>query len=645
MFSIAESDEAAALQREWLETDGLGGYASGTAAGVRTRRYHALLLAAAHPPAERFVLVNGFVAWLETAQGTVELWPQLYAGGYRAPSAPLAAFENQPWPRWRMSTPSGAELEHELFIPSGHQVVALAFRLTQPVPGARLHVRPLLSGRDFHALHHENASFDARAARHGAAWVWSPYPGVPSVASLSNGSYRSDPLWYHRFEYVEERARGLDSQEDLMSPGVLSWDLQDEAVWLLEACSQTPVALASGEVHSLMASWRACERERRARFSDPLERAVQAYRARRGTGETLLAGFPWFGDWGRDTFIALRGACLATGDIGGARSVVCEWAGTVSQGMLPNRFSERASEAPEYNAVDASLWYVLVADELCGDPRAADVLTPSDRTRIEAAILAIVAGYAAGTRYGIHADADGLLASGEPGVQLTWMDAKVGSHVVTPRSGKAVEVQALWIHALSAAARRDPSFAAAAEAARESLQRRFWNPERQMLFDVIDVGHLVGAVDVACRPNQIFAAGGLPMTLLSSERARAVVDAVERELWTPLGLRTLEQGHPEYRGRYCGGPAERDAAYHQGTVWPWLMGAFIEAWVKSRGSSAAARTQARARFVQPLLEHLDTAGLGHISEVADGSPPHTPRGCPFQAWSVSELLRVVRCVV
>jgi predicted glycogen debranching enzyme len=230
-------------------------------------------------------------------------------------------------------------------------------------------------------------------------------------------------------------------------------------------------------------------------------------------------------------------------------------------------------------------------------------------------------------------------------VQLTWMDAKVGDWVVTPRRGKPVEIQALWLTALGHAAELDPAFAELHARARAAFPRRFWNQQRGMLFDVVDVEHVPGAVDAACRPNQIFAAGGLPVSLLSPEQARSVVDAVERELYTPLGLRSLERHHPDYHARYTGGVLGRDGAYHQGTVWPWLLGAFVEAWVKVRGNTPEAKAEAKARFVQPLRQHLEHAGLGHVSEIADADAPHVPRGCPFQAWSVGELLRLERVVI
>jgi predicted glycogen debranching enzyme len=632
---------------EWLEADGLGGFASGTTSGIRTRRYHALLLSAAAPPTDRRVLVQGFVAHLTTPDGSAEFWPQVYAGGWvTGRDVTAVEFRRDPFPCWRFVTTLGAVVVLELFVPHEHPAVVLSFRLETPVAGAKLVLRPLMSGRDFHATHHENPVFRWDADRVGNALRFQPYPDVPAVLCLSNGDYASAPDWFRRFYYAEEAARGLEAVEDLASPGIFTFDLdRRDAHWLLSAELERAPALRDETADELVARLRAEEAARRAGFSSSLERDASAFRVRRNDRRTLLAGYPWFGDWGRDTFIALRGLCLATGDLSTAKSIVLEWSSLVSQGMLPNRFLDRADRAVEYNSVDASLWFVLAADELLEHPDARRVVSARQRSEIETAIGRVVAGYSAGTRYGIRPDEDGLLAAGERGVQLTWMDAKVGDWVVTPRIGKPVEVQALWIHALLAAAKREPRYLATAESARTALRRRFWNEERSMLFDVVDDEHVPGRVDAACRPNQIFAAGGLPITLLTAEQAAKVVDAVERELWTPLGLRSLEREHPAYRGRYEGGVQERDGAYHQGTVWPWLIGPFVEAWVKSRKNTVDAKREASRRFLGPLRDHLVRAGLGHVSEIADGDAPHRPRGCPFQAWSVAELIRLERGVL
>ena len=291
--------------------------------------------------------------------------------------------------------------------------------------------------------------------------------------------------------------------------------------------------------------------------------------------------------------------------------------------------------------MDASLWFVIAVKEFIDTASSAGfTVKPATEKRLFAAIEAILQGYAAGTRYGIAADADCLLRCGEPGVQLTWMDAKVGDFVVTPRTGKPVEVQALWINALRIGGERSPEWKDLAGKAESSFSQRFFNPDNEGLYDVVDVDHVPGTVDPKIRPNQILAVGGLPFPIVTGQAARKIVDLIERRLLTPMGLRTLDPADSEYRPRYGGDAGQRDGAYHQGTVWPWLMGPFVDAWLKTRPNSSAALEEARARFLAPLLSHLRTAGIGHVSEIADGDPPHAPRGCPFQAWSLGELVRI-----
>jgi predicted glycogen debranching enzyme len=378
----------------------------------------------------------------------------------------------------------------------------------------------------------------------------------------------------------------------------------------------------------------------RRRSMSPREQAVQAYFVDRNRGRTILAGFPWFTDWGRDTFIAMRGLALATGRLREAEAILVGWSDTVSEGMLPNRFPD-AGEAAEYNSVDASLWYVVaVHDFLEASRRAGQPAGAAVEARLRDAVEAILTGYSEGTRFGIAADADGLLRAGAAGIQLTWMDAKVGDWVVTPRSGKPVEIQALWLNALRIAGRWSTRWRDLELRGRAAFLERFRDQATGGLFDVVDQDHIPGRVDGSVRPNQIFAVGGLPFQLLEGDAARAVVELVEGRLLTPLGLRSLAPDDARYVPHYRGGVRERDAAYHQGTAWPWLIGPFVEAWLRVRGASAANRTTARRRFLQPLLDHLAEAGLGHVSEIADGDPPHTPGGCPFQAWSLGELIRI-----
>jgi predicted glycogen debranching enzyme len=632
---------------EWLEADGLGGFASGTASGLRTRRYHALLLTATTPPTGRMVLVNGLDAWATTPAGRFALSTQRYRPDVLHPDghSRLTAFTCERWPAWEFVTPDGARIVHEILTEyeSGRSV--LTWRVNGPVP-VKIEVRLLLSGRDYHSTHHENAAFRFEPDPSGAEIVWRPYEGVPAVQVVTNGDYRHAPEWYRSFLYSAERERGLDDTEDLASPGVLSWDLGNagEAALVLSAGDRRLSARTKADALARAQRIRASEDLRRATFATPIDRAADAYLVRRGNGRTIVAGYPWFTDWGRDTFIAIRGLCIATGRLSEARAILLEWAGAVSEGMLPNRFPD-SGEAPEFNAVDASLWYIVAVHELLEAATAdRDPISDSDRARLENAVQQILEGYAAGTRYGIRADADGLLAAGEPGVQLTWMDAKVGDRVITPRIGKPVDVQALWVNALWVGAQFDTQWTALLERGRRSFSDRFWNAERGCLFDVVDVDHVAGATDSSLRPNQVLAVGGLPVCLLDLARARQVIDVVERELLTPIGLRSLASSEREYVRRYEGSPAERDAAYHQGTVWPWLLGPFVEGWVRARGGSAAARRQARKTFLAPLLEKLDGT-FGHLAEIADADAPFTPRGCPFQAWSLGEVLRLDRKVL
>jgi predicted glycogen debranching enzyme len=620
---------------EWLETDGLGGFASGTASGIRTRRYHAILLAATKPPAGRVVLVNGFEAWLERPGESIAFTSQHYAPDVIHPDGAerVEAFDPDPWPSWVFVLPDGSRIEHGLLVQPGRSATSLYWRL-RAGRGGTLAVRPLLSGRDYHALHQENPTFRFDAEVTGERVVFRPYPDLPAIVARSNGVYTHQPDWYRNFLYADERARGLDHVEDLASPGVFRWDLaQGEAMWTL--------AVEGHEPPEDLATLRAAEQQRRRRFSSRLHRAADAYLVRRGSGKTIVAGYPWFTDWGRDTFIALRGICLATGRLEEARAILLEWAGEVSEGMLPNRFPD-SGEAPEFNAVDAALWYVVAVYDFL---KVAKRVAQRDRKTLEAAVDAILSGYARGTRYGIRVDDDGLLAAGEPGIQLTWMDAKVGDWVVTPRIGKPVEVQALWLNALRIGSTFSERWADLYAKGCAAFDDRFWNEAAGALHDVVDVDHRPGTVDPTFRPNQIFAVGGLPFAVLDDARARRVVDAVEARLLTPLGLRSLAPDEPGYAARYQGGVRERDSAYHQGTVWPWLIGAFVEAWVRVRGDTLEAKRQARPRFLEPLLRHLDDAGMGHLPEVADGDAPHAPGGCPFQAWSVGEALRLDRTVL
>jgi predicted glycogen debranching enzyme len=638
---------------EWLETDGLGGFACLPIAGPRTRRYHGLLISATNPPADRSVLINGIDAWVTTSSGRYRLTQQRYRPDVLDPAAhecEIESFESEPWPRWRLRLPDGTRLEHEIFLVHGSPTLVMAWRVTSPASwgSPTLSIRPFLSARNYHALHRENSSFQLGLLNNNGVVHWRPYDALPGVVVRCNGWYLHEPLWYRNFLYEEERARGFDHAEDLASPGVFQFDLsQGEAVWIATPDSDGAAKqIKGGAVVDLLKELRSDERTRRQSFATPLHRAADHYLVKRGEGKTIIAGYPWFADWGRDTFIAMRGLCIVTGRLEDARQILLAWAGSISQGMLPNRFPDSSSaqaSAPEYNSVDASLWYVIAIHEFLEAARRTRFdLAEGDRRTLRGAVQEILAGYCEGTRYGIVRDPDdGLLRAGERGQQLTWMDARVADREITPRIGKPVEVNALWVNALWIGSQLisrkwDDLF----QFARASFRRRFWNAAGDFLYDVIDVDHNFGTVDTAIRPNQIFAVGGLPMPVLEGEAARSVVDIVERQLWTPMGLRSLASRDPQYVPHYVGGPHQRDGAYHQGTVWPWLAGAFIEAYVRVQGSDAQTKRAARVRFLEPLLQHVPEAGIGHFSEIADADAPHTPRGCPFQAWSLGEVLRL-----
>jgi predicted glycogen debranching enzyme len=644
---------------EWIEADGLGGFASGTVSGIRSRRYHALLLTATTPPAGRMMLVNGFDAWVETPRGTFAISSQRYGPDVVHPNGAtrIESFEYEPWPRWRYKIDNDLFVEQELFVPKGESAVFVSWRVVggggdagQPgstIPATadlKLKVRPFLSGRDFHSTHHENGAFRFGAEQNGERVIFRPYDGVPAVVAHSNGQYAHESSWYRNFLYSEEQARGLDAAEDLASPGVFEFSLSHKpAVLMLAAEGHATTHIES--IEARYAQVRTIEQARRQYFSSPLERAADAYLVKRGQGKTLIAGYPWFGDWGRDTFIAIRGLCIATGHLEDARDILLAWAGVVSQGMLPNRFPD-SGEQPEFNSVDASLWYIIAVNDYLHAAKKQPTLTDDCHTKkLRLAVEAILAGFNEGTRFGIRADRDGLLSAGEHGQQLTWMDARVDGREITPRIGKPVEIQALWLNALAIGAKFSARWQSLFDKGHAVFEEKFWNEHAGYLADVVDCDHQPGTVDLTFRPNQIFAVGGLPLQLLSQEKARRVVDAVEMLLLTPVGLRSLAPGEPGYASHYQGGSRERDAIYHQGTVWPWLIGPFVEAWVRVRGSTSEAKAEARGKFLPPIYQHLNEAGLGHISEICDAEPPHTPRGCPFQAWSLGELLRLERAVL
>ena len=644
------------VRNEWLQADGLGGFASGTSLGIPSRRYHSLLTVAARPPLERLTLVNAVEATLHLDGRVIPLSSFRYESGVINPDAtPLIKdFDSHRMPVWKMDLGGGAAVTHRIFVPHGQSAVFIDWCLEGQFNSARLFVRPLLSGRSMHSLHKANPHFSFEAFCTGDYVEWTPYPqDVPRISARSSGVYHHEPLWYYNFLYQIDLERGFPATEDLAAPGYFEFDLMDGPALLMFAMldEEQRRRAQQGSFREVYGGTLAAQERRCRTFRSPLDLAADAYIVKRGAGKTIIAGYPWFSDWGRDSFIAMRGLCLATERFDDARDILVAWSSVVQHGMLPNRFPEKG-ESPDLNSVDAALWYIVAAYEYLQMAGKAGIkVAARDRKAILEAISAIIKGYRQGTLFHIGCDADGLLSAGESGCQLTWMDAKIGNWVVTPRIGKPVEIEALWLNALAIGSRllEDDTLADLHSQGVSSFERRFWNRKGEWLYDVVDVNHQKNegdlVVDLSFRPNQIFSVGGLPFAILKGNMAEKVVAAVEKYLYTPAGLRSLAPYEQRYVGKYEGNPFARDAAYHQGTVWAWLMGPFVEAWVRVHGGTAEAKVEARQRYLQPLLDELERAGTSHVFEIADGDWPHHWRGCPFQAWSLGEVLRLDRVVL
>jgi len=630
-----------ALTREWLETNGIGGFSSSTILGLNTRRYHGLLTAATKPPVGRFVLLSKFEETLVIDGRRYELSSNQYPGvihphGFNYQTS----FRLEPFPRFTYEV-EGVRLEKSVFMVQSENTTVVQYQLEQTVGSnhqdIKLNVRPLIAFRDYHSTTHENGALNAQIETNPGLTTFRPYADLPPLHLAHDpANVDANGFWYRNFQYAIELERGLDHVEDLFSPCSLTFDLSG---------SKKVNIIASTKQHQASDAdyYRKVEIERRSSFvketnslATPLRHAADQFIVSRERGETVIAGYHWFADWGRDTMIALPGLTLVNGRSNIAKNILAEFAAHVDQGMLPNRFPD-AGEAPEYNTVDATLWFFEAVRSFLQYTSDYEFV----RTTLYDVLKDIVDWHVRGTRYGIHVDDDGLLLSGEPGVQLTWMDAKVGDRVVTQRHGKPVEIQALWYNALRvmedlAEIFHEPNakYRAMADKARASFNKVFWNEQAGCLYDVID-----GEIrDASIRPNQVIAIS-LTNTMVSKERATSILGVIESELLTPRGLRTLSRSDSNYVGRYEGGPGSRDGAYHQGTVWPWLMGPYITAYVKTFGRKAGRRFA--ATWLENFQQHLEEAGLGQVSEIFDGDAPHLPRGCVAQAWSVAELVRAI----
>jgi predicted glycogen debranching enzyme len=663
--SLASFD--AITQREWLVTNGLGGYASSTLGGCNTRRYHGLLVAALRPPVERTVMIAKLDAVAryrdqsftlganEYADGTIDSQAQLHLHSFRLDGS---------LPIWTWSL-DDALIEQRVWMAHGANTTYVSYTLLRASAAVELELAPLCTYRDYHALIRGERNFfvsrEDRSIKIDAHWGAHPYR-----IHVENAELEIAPAWHWNFKHRIESERGLDDVEDLFRPALIRsrLNVRETATVVLSAEASEPM-LSNASLPAEQARQQAILETAAGNdpLAHPLTLAADQYIVERrdasgkALGKTIIAGYPWFSDWGRDTMIALPGLTLATGRYVDAASILRTFARFVSDGMLPNRFPD-AGETPEYNTVDATLWYFVAIDEY--------FRATNDRALLKElypVLREIVDWHLRGTRFGIRADDDGLLRAGEPGVQLTWMDAKIGDWVVTPRIGKPVEINALWFNALVimkdiAQLLRDRDgvrgYAALSERVRDSFNRRFWFAGGY-LFDVIDSPD---GDDPSLRPNQLFAIS-LRHALLDGDKARAVVDVCARELWTPVGMRSLARfgsdpfpnpspwgrsdevrervRNPHYAARYLGGPRERDAVYHQGTVWSWLLGPFVSAHYRVYRNADLALS-----FLDGIAAHLRDSCIGQVSEIFDGDAPFSPRGCFAQAWGVAEVLRVWR---
>ncbi|MFH1221045.1 MAG: amylo-alpha-1,6-glucosidase [Candidatus Eisenbacteria bacterium] len=640
-----------ALDREWLVTNGLGGYASSTVLGINTRKYHGLLVAALKPPVDRVLLVSRVEETLLLGESRFELGASeyedtIYPDGFRY----LDEVTLDPLPTFTYVV-NGVKLHKSIFMVHGENTTCIVYSI-ESLPGGPkreqvgLEVRPIVAFRDHHGLAKETRDFDRTVGATPGLVKIKPYSHLPALnIAFGKGIFQEAGYWYRNHHYRREKESGYPSNEDLYSPGTVTFSCRkDDPLCLAFSTSET--VAADSDLKRL-------ETERRAalvaggaaasvaghRLGRHLLAAADAFVVRRGEkGRSVIAGYPWFTDWGRDTMISLPGLALASGRFEDAKRILNTYVASMNYGLIPNLFPDFSRDT-EYNTLDATLWLFEAVRKYyaaTGDGESVTAILPGLRDAISAHIK--------GTLYGIKLDEDGLIAGGVEGVQLTWMDAKIGNKVITARIGKPVEINALWYNALRIMADFCADFGGLAEERRfdematktfEAFNRRFWNAERDCLYDYLNGSHK----DDSVRPNQVIAIS-LTYPVLDPSRWKSVVDVVERELLTPFGLRTLSPNDSRYRGAYQGDLEARDNAYHQGTVWPWLLGPYMTAYLRAHGRSRQTLAYCR-RLLEPILAHLSDAGLGQISEIFDGDPPHKPRGCIAQAWSVGEILRVI----
>ena len=632
-----------AVQDEWLETNGLGGWAGSSIIGCNTRRYHGLLVAATVPPTERMNLVNKLDETIILSNQRFDLSTNDYGDvispqGYQY----LSSFKKDLFPEWIYEV-NGIKLTKTIAMVHGENTTLIIYKVEKANEPFILELLPLISARGYHSLQHAYNNIFWDVQFENGIFKNQPFYGAPNIyLSVPGATYKHDPHWFYRFNYAVEKYRGLDFEEDLFNHGMFTLELKEGDSLGIIISTEDP---QNRNVHILLEQENLRRKdlikgyEKNETLQQLILAADQFIVKRDEDLKTVIAGYHWFTDWSRDTMISLPGLCLSTARYEDAKKIIAAFAKNVSMGMLPNRFTDN-NEPPEYNNVDGTLWYFVAIYKYLEHTNDTEFILKE----ILPVLKNIIDWHFKGTRYNIHVDEDGLLYAGEKGVQLTWMDAKIGDWVVTPRMGKPVEIQALWYNTLNIFSKllemngqeEDARIVCIdANKAKKSFLQKFWFEEGYYLHDVIDEKE---NPDATLRPNQLFAIS-LPFALIEGEQAEAVLKIMEEQLYTPVGLKSLPKSDVHYVPVYGGDTYHRDSSYHEGTVWSWLLGPYIDALMKSESENKKAKAK---KVIEDFKYHLNEGCIGSVSEIFDADEPHHPRGCVAQAWGVAEILRVIK---
>jgi len=640
---------------EWIETNGLGGWASSTIIGCNTRRYHGLLIAATKPPAERMALVSKLDEAIIINNERFELGTNNYGDVIQPKGFQyIISFTKNLFPEWTYEV-NEIVLKKTITMVHDENTTLILYEVAKASSTFTLELLPLISARFYHSLQHSTNNIFWNAEFERSIFKTLPYDGASNVfISVPNSNYTHHPCWFNNFNYAVERYRGQDFTEDLFNHGTFTVELKEgdklgiiistenpankNAFDLFEKEKARKLQLIEFDNSAIKQFDNTTIQSFGLSITQQLILAADQFIVKRGEDlKTVIAGYHWFTDWGRDTMISLPGLCLSTGRFDDAKQIIAAFAKTVSMGMLPNRFQDN-NELPEYNNVDGTLWYFIAIKKYLDATGDKDFVL----NEIFPVLKEIIDWHFRGTRYNIHVDEDGLLYAGEKGQQLTWMDARIGDWVVTPRMGKPIEIQALWYNALNIFAellelnnQNDDASLVRTVKAKQSVLEKFWYEEGNYLYDVIDENNIA---DATLRPNQLFAIS-LPFALIKGEKAKSILKIVGEKLYTLVGLRTLPENDSRYVSVYGGNAFQRDSSYHEGTVWSWLLGAYVDAIMKLDIENGKEKAQ---KIIDDFTYHLNEGCIGSISEIFDADAPHYPRGCVAQAWGVAEILRVIK---